>query len=563
MAALFVAALTVGLFLFCVAVGVAVFVGSLTLSDTDDPFVLMLVSDAVLGLILVLWAAGMLSELQRSDVVDFRKMLYLPVRLRMIFLLNFGVSLASPLLIFFGFIAFGASIGFTLGAGLRMLWLLPLSAAFYLALMAWTYHLRGLLGTLMENKRRRRLILTLIPVFFILVAQAPNLFIHLVRPERDRGLETHENAALTPEEEQARLAKELTDIRMQNEGLRRKVVLANAVIPPGWLSTALVALREEEYGVAALCMLGFCGLAGLGLALGYRSTLTYYTGMSQRHPKPRSKDGRTRGVQKRPLTSRTLPLVSDDTSAVALASWLTAIRHPRVRVQLIMPLVIGLFLLVVYLSRHQEAAALPQAAWALPAVVFWLMLNCAPFLFNSFGLDPEGYQAFILLPTPRARYLAGKNLAFFPLLGTVFIFMVTVTAVATRPSFGVMAVSVLQFVQVYLTMCILGNFLSVYFPYRLKKDSMNTAKFNPRLFLVGIGTMVLLPLAMLPTVVCYGLVLYGAYLGEWGRLPLGEIVSLMMTMLTFLVYRATLTPISQCLMGREQAILAILEKDRD
>ncbi len=563
MAALFVAALTVGLFLFCVAVGVAVFVGSVTLSDTDDPFVLMLVSDAVLGLILVLWAAGMLSELQRSDVVDFRKMLYLPVRLRMIFLLNFGVSLASPLLIFFGFIAFGASIGFTLGAGLRMLWLLPLSAAFYLALMAWTYHLRGLLGTLMENKRRRRLILTLIPVFFILVAQAPNLFIHFVRPERDRDLATHESGALTQEEEQARLAEELNEIRMRNEGLRRKVVLANAVIPPGWLSTALVALREEEYGVAALCMLGFCGLAGLGLALGYRSTLTYYTGMSQRHPKPRSKDGRTRGVQKRPLTSRTLPLVSDDTSAVALASWLTAIRHPRVRVQLIMPLVIGLLLLVVYLTRHQEAAAPLQAAWALPAVVFWLMLNCAPFLFNSFGLDPEGYQAFILLPTPRARYLAGKNLTFFPLLGSVFMFMVTITAVATRPSFGVMAVSVLQFIQVYLTMCILGNFLSVYFPYRLKKDSMNTAKFNPRLFLVGIGTMLVLPMAMVPTLVCYGLVLYGTYLGDGGRLPLGEIASFTMTMLTFLVYRATLAPMSRCLMRREQAILAILEKDRD
>lgn len=562
-AALLVAAFTVGLVLFCMAVGVAVFVGSLTLAGTDDPFALLLVADAVLGVVLVLWAAGMLSELQRSDVVDFRKMLYLPVRLRMIFLLNFGVSLASPLFVLFIFIALGATGGFAVGAGPRMLWLLPLSAAFYLALMAWTYHLRGLLGALMENKRRRRLILALIPVVFILVAQAPNLFIHFMRPERDRGAAPQENLALTQEEAQARLAATLAEARSRHEAIRRKVTLANAVLPPGWLPTALVALREGDYGVAAQCLLGLGGIAGLGLALGYRSTLSYYTGTRRRGAAPRAKEGRTGSVSKRPLTSRALPLLSDDTSAVAMASWLTAIRHPRVRVQLIMPLVIGLFFLAIFLSRQQEGVAPLQAAWALPAVVFWLMLNCAPFLFNSFGLDPEGFQAFVLLPTPRARYLAGKNLAFFPLLGLVFVLMVTVTAVVTRPSLDIVAVSVLQFTQIYLTMCILGNVLSVYFPYRLRKDSMNTAKFNPRLFLVGVGTMVLLPFAMLPTLVCYGLVLYGSYLGDWGRWPLGEIASPAMTMLTFLVYRATLEPISRCLMRREQAILALLQYDRD
>lgn len=139
------------------AVGIALFFyGWRVLPGLEGPYALITFDAATLAILFV-WAAGMATEIQRSDAIDFRKMLYLPVSLRMVFFLNFMVSLLSPLAVFFTLGILGLSLGMAFGLGPRMLLAIPVAAAFYLMLAAWAYHLRGLLAVIMENKRRRRL----------------------------------------------------------------------------------------------------------------------------------------------------------------------------------------------------------------------------------------------------------------------------------------------------------------------------------------------------------------------------------------------------------------------
>ena len=66
-------------------------------------------------------------------------------------------------------------------------------------------------------------------------------------------------------------------------------------------------------------------------------------------------------------------------------------------------------------------------------VLFMILASFAVFLFNVFGTDPEGFQALVLLPTPRKRYLLGKNLAFFPIVGTLFALFAGLAAMLMRP----------------------------------------------------------------------------------------------------------------------------------
>src|SRR3954452_20406525 len=70
----------------------------------------------------------------------------------------------------------GLALGLVFGRGLAMLLLLPLLFAFLLMVTAVSYQFQGWLASLMVNKRRRRTIVVLVTVVFVLIFQLPNLW---------------------------------------------------------------------------------------------------------------------------------------------------------------------------------------------------------------------------------------------------------------------------------------------------------------------------------------------------------------------------------------------------
>src|SRR5205823_8963134 len=120
-------------------------------------------------------------ELQRSEVLSLDRFLHLPVSLTGVFLINYLSSLASVNLMLCLPAMLGMSLGLVFSEGPALLLLLPLLAAFFLAVTAVTYQFQGWLASLMVNQRRRRTIVATITIGFVLLTQLPNL-INLYRP---------------------------------------------------------------------------------------------------------------------------------------------------------------------------------------------------------------------------------------------------------------------------------------------------------------------------------------------------------------------------------------------
>src|SRR5207249_2839736 len=134
-----------------------------------------LVWDGAVIAFLLIWMTELLVELQRSELLAMDKFLHLPVSLNGAFLINYLGSIFSPgvLVVFAGMV--GLSLGLLVSRGLAMLGLFPLVAAFIVAVTSIGYQFRGWLASLMVNKRRRRAIVTIAGLVFVLIFQLPNL----------------------------------------------------------------------------------------------------------------------------------------------------------------------------------------------------------------------------------------------------------------------------------------------------------------------------------------------------------------------------------------------------
>ena len=151
------------------AIGLLVF----ALPDVP-PSILMFAWDGLAVSFLFFWSVGLMTELQRSEAFSLDKFLHLPVSPSGAFVFNYLSSLMSVNLLIFMPAMVGFALGLAFSKGPAMLLLLFLVAAFFLMVTALTYQFQGWLATLMVNKRRRRTIIGIVTVVFLLVTQAPN-----------------------------------------------------------------------------------------------------------------------------------------------------------------------------------------------------------------------------------------------------------------------------------------------------------------------------------------------------------------------------------------------------
>lgn len=557
--------------MFSLVAGIVLVLGGLALAallsvgafflgtSLDPPLKLesLLIFDALLVFFLFLWLWGLLFELQRDDIIDFRKMLYLPVSLTAVFGLNFLASLLSPSLLFFVPCSMALILGLTTRHGMHMLAALPLALFYFLALGAWAYYVRGILAILMENKRRRRLILTMIPVAIVVISQTPNMIMQARRQQEAPQQEEQEQARKEPPN--SILPPNLDNLERRVTGsqadFERWVLTSHAVLPVAWLPLGLWRLAQGQAGAAAFASGGLILFSALGLGLGYRSTVRHYLGAGtgkerKRQPSPK----RERETRPGTLTLKRLPLLDDDSSAMTMACFLTFLRHPNVRMMLVMPLVLGTMLLVMHQNALGEDG---DHRWLSVAVVVWPLLNFSVVLFNVFGVDNQAFRGLVLLPTARHKYLLAKNLALFPFAGGLALVFVAAAALLLRLPLNTVFIAVLQVFQLYLTYCIIGNLLSVFMPYRLARDTMRPGRRRPLQILIGILTALLMGVMVLPGAFCLYVDDLAADFG-YGGLPLGILGAAALLAATVLVYRVALRHTGDLLLAREHRVLGAL-----
>lgn len=530
-------------FAIAIAAGIALFFLGWVGLPRRDAIVALGILDALVVFYLFFWAAGLMMELQRSEVIDLRKFLFLPISPRLIFLLNFVASLLGPGLLFFVPAASGLILGLTLRYGPQVaLWGMPLAISFFLMLSAWAFYARGWLAMMMMDKRRRRLILTLLPIVFVVLGQVPGLMAGALRPKDDGG-------------------PPAIDLGISGDQLRVATVQANKVLPPAWLAYGLWSAAHGNPQGAAAAIAG-CGMVTvLGLALGYRSTLRLYAGGRSGKRKEAS-----RGPVRSPLTARQWPGLDPDTAALASASFLSYLRHPNIRMMVLMPLCMGALFLFMFRSGIY-GEALPdtifQSEWTPIVIVVWPFFNFSYVLFNIFGIDRESFRGLLLLPTPRYKILFAKHMGLFPFVGGLSLAFVSLGALLLDLSASITAISAMQVVQLFLLYAILGSFTSIYFPHAIGWGGLRNSNARVLTMCVGILSAALLGVLMLPTTVCLFIDRYAA--AQWGYegFSLGAITSAGLLGLTILGYRAAMGHMGDLLYLRETQMLDRLLRDRE
>ena len=492
----------VGLFATALILGVEI------LPETE-PASLMLTWIVLALLFLFSWMVGLMTDLQRSDVMSFQNLAHLPVSLGWVFLYNYLSSFVSLSMAIFLPAMLGLCLAMVIVHGPLMLLSFPLLLGFFGMVTAVTYQLRGWLAHLMKDKRRGRNIVAAITVGFVILIQAPNLINMSLqgsrraerRRERDELRELREVARVeSPEQAAAMLELEHRAEESEQEEitLEHKIALGTLMVPVGWLPYGVRATVKGQWVRASSCALGMLLLGVWSLRRSFRTTLSSVMGGgsagrgavvvvrdSELRPESAGESG-AGGERKTLMVERSLPFTSARVAGIALAGLRSLLQAPEVKLLLLSPLIIlGLF--GVMLSRHSVQGMLGSFAsmMSLGAISVGL-LSIIQLIQNQFGLDRAGFRAYLLSPVPRDQILLGKNLATAPLgigVGLMALIGLQFFVPADFPHF---VGACLQLLSAYMLLCLVGNMISILGPMRLKENTLKAANAKLKTILIQV-----------------------------------------------------------------------------
>jgi ABC-2 type transport system permease protein len=456
----------------------------------QTPQRMLVVWDALIGVFLLFWLIGVLSEIQRSEAIDIGKILHLPVSLTGIFLVNYVAShLTLSIIVFVPWMA-GLAVGFVWSRGAAMLLLLPLAAGFLFSVTAWTYWLRGwLVALLVRNPRRYRAIVAGITITFMLLSQIPNLITNARFGHNRRSHErTGRVAAPIPAPTQD----------APRAGMPSVVLLLHRTIPPLWVGGGAMSLAAGHPGPALLGTAGAFVLAGLGLGGAYRSTRRFYEGRGEVARSKRKRREAKAAVAVGTFLERRLPGIPEEAAVLALATFRSFSRATEVKMTLAsMVPVILIYGGMMFFSAAPAPSSNTQLLYAT-GIALLPLLGLMQILNNQFGFDRSGFRTLVLSPAPRWQILLGKNLALLPLvLGFGLLCMVLAAVVRRTPPLVLLA-ALVQLLSAFLLLSLYGSFLSISAPMRVAAGALKPTKLSTARRLSLVLSILLFPVIASP-----------------------------------------------------------------
>ncbi len=558
--------------------------------DDVSPAVLMYVWDGLVVAFLFSWASGLVTELQRSEALSLAKLLHLPVSLTSAFLINYVSTLASVSMLLFLPAMIGLTLGLILSRGWTMLLLVPLLVSFLLMITALTYQFQGWLATLMANPRRRRTIIVVATMIFILLCQLPNL-VNVLHPwqapprqemrtqriqeEQAELLRQRLEGKITPGEYQKRLeeiAKRQAEIdrefyaRMQKENEERgqqtqeTIRLMNLVLPPGWLAAGVEAAAAGWPWPVVLGIVGPALIGTASLYRAYRTTLRLYTGQytsgsSRAVAVPSAKKATSSPY----FLEKKLPWLSEQASAITLAAFRSLLRAPESKMLLLTPILLLVIFGSMFLVRTGNAE-MPEGVRPLIGfgAMVMVLFSMTQILVNQFGFDRNGFRVYVLSPASRRDILLGKNLALAPIaltMGAAAAMFVQVVCPMRLENFLALAP---RYVSMYLLYCLPANVLSILSPMRIAPGSFQPSRTGGVAILTQLVFLFFWPIVLAPTLLPVGLEWAVEELGGIHGVPIDLLLSLLICAGIVLLYGLLVRLQGDWLQEREQRILQIV-----
>jgi ABC-2 type transport system permease protein len=508
----------------------------------------LVIWDAVVVGFVFFWTVGLMAELQRSESLSLDRFLHLPVTPSGAFLINYVGSSLSLSVVLFLPAMIGLSAGLVLSAGPVMLVLFPLVAAFFLMVTGVTYQFRGWLASMMANPRRRRTIVAVMTVAFILVFQIPNL-LNNFRPE-------------AREERQGRTEAR----RVRESGDTDEVVRqVNRVVPFGWLPYGAYAAANGSAWPALAGTLGMGLIGAISLRRAYRTTIRLYTGDFDRGRRSMEAAGpavvpdpaRTRG-DPAALLERRLPWISERASAVALAGFRSLARAPEVKMMLLTPVIMVVLFGGTLAGREPVQSEYLRALTASGLAAFILIIAMVGFVANQFGFDRRGFRAFVLSPIPRRDVLLGKNLSLAPFAFAPMAVVIGVSQWLSPMRLDHLVAVLVQMVPVYLLFCLGGNLLTIFAPMAVKPGSGMPGRHQGLRLVYQLLFMAVVPLPLGLTLIPLGLEALLDAIGWLAWFPAFLVLGTAQAAATVWLYGLALDWQGGLLYRREQDILEVV-----
>lgn len=514
------------------------FLGSLSLHLIDYPgaFTILLIVDFIIFVFVVYRFSTFASEIQHSNIVDMKKMLYLPlVSLRSVYFLNFSLTLFAPVFVIFHVALLGFLAGLSEVFGPRMFLGILLVFAFYLMISSWLHYFQGALANLMENKKRKRLISVLASLFIVLLIQIPNLMNMAMKYLHSKNL----------------IEKPSTHY------VQQVLLIGNSLLPLGWLASGLKSLAEEEFWLFSFCLAGMGLVAYAGIHAGYKTTIRYYLGSGG---KPKGKKIVPKASKQKAMLSflnRQVPFVSEDTGSLALVELLNYFRHPKIRSQLLLLSMFGVFLCA--MQRNN-----PLGSELSLAVFFLFQVSMVGgYLLSCFGTDVESFRGLLLLPTDRGKILLAKNLSMLPFSIAVHILPALVYLFWGRMTVPLALIWLMSILQMHIWICIVGNCFSIFFPYRINMNMMKQTSRGGRSFFSGVLSLFSLPFLFIPVAVSLSIDPAIEHVFGYKGVIMGPTVAAIFLAISFSIYRHFLPKQAVALGRKETSILAQLLGDKE
>ncbi len=539
----------------------------------------LLVWDVVAAIFLFSWLVGLVTVLQRSEVLSLEKLLHLPISPSGAFVVNYLGSLASLSMAVLLPGMVGLAIAQVVTKGPTALLVFPLLASFLFMVTALSYQFQGWLASLMVNKRRRRTIIAVVSISLMVISQLPNLLNSRHWGHRrndalqtryeedvtrlDRAREAGTITAAEHDSLQASARSRLQQARRERRQQRTEQTFliarkANLFVPLGWLPYGAMACARGSALPALLGILGAGLIGAVSLRRSYRTTLRLYSGGFASAParRPMAAAPAKPAPTGTGLLERQIPGVSPHAAAVALAGFRSLTRAPEVKLALLTPVILILLYGSMMMARGARFTAM-RPFMALGAIGM-ILLSLQQLIGNQFGLDRDGFRALVLSPSPRRDILLGKNLALAPVaLGLGLTLIAVVQVLFPMPIDHVLA-TVAELGAIYLLLCMVANLASILAPVPLASGSLRPAHPKAGVMVVRLGLVLTLPVLMGLAALPLGLELLVHHLGWLTTVPIYLLCALPELGVIAWVYGQVIAWQGNLLQSREQRILEVV-----
>lgn len=544
-----------GLVLASLAAGLGGIVGGFLGLAPAEGWIHLLIWDVVILVFLFFWGLSIIVELQRSEVIDFGRLMHLPVSPRHVFFINFASSHVCPPFLIAMAIAGGLTLGLIAGRGLLMLFLIPLVTGFFFMISAWTYCLRGWLTGLLMNKRRRNTALVLLVASMMLFMQLPNIYFNVIRVEHPPS------GVMTLDGTSAQYARpsSLSEATLLNPSMLK----THQWMPLLWVPSGAFHLAEGRMGPALYGAVASWLIGLLGLTRAYQATIRFYlkTNMCERK-KPGGARCRRRPKRAACMEWR-LPWIPTQAGALSLAFLRMLFRAPEARILLVMPVLMTLLFGGIILRQPSTDLSLFLEPFLPAALTISLLFGLVQMAMNHFGFDRSGFRALMLMPVPRWQLLLAKNLSLFGVGLVLNLGLLILLAAIRGLSWDLVLAGLFQFISGFLILSILGNWASVLLPYRIAPGSIKRNRMPFKASLVILACHAVLPVLLAPILIPSLIQVWWHHFGRAMHLPISLIFSCGLLGLSLLGYHGALRSQGKLLFAREAKVLATVTTSLD